>query len=805
VCTVVYDLVNKYPNSTIWIGGDLNLPDIDWSIGTVISHNYPVNLNELIIDTFSTAGLFQSVTFPTRLNNTLDIFASNRPDLVEKCVPIPGISDHEAIYGEIYLAAKIQIPTRRTIYLWHKADFTEIRQYITEFNLSFLNSFSTSSDVNLLWETVRDMCYRCLQMIPSKLSTGRYRKPWITTTTRRLVRKKQRLYNHARQTGSPRDWTRYYDCKRETQRECRRAHNDYVLKMVNSGQKTCSKQFWSYIKSQRNEQTGIPALQVDGRVYDDDLSKAESLNNYFSSVFTQEGNSPLPHLPDTDYPSIDPIEVSIEGVSMILQSLDPCKACGPDNIPTRFLKETAAELAPSLTLLYQASINQGIVPSEWKKAKVVPVYKKGGRSLVSNYRPISLTCVLCKTLEHIISSSIYGHLNRHKILCNEQHGFRQHRSCETQLVATINDLAVALNKGTQVDVILLDLAKAFDTVPHNRLVHKLSTYGINGHLLQWIKSFLMSRSQQVTVNGQLSSTTQVISGVPQGSVLGPLLFICYVNDMPEEIKSTLKLYADDALLYREIHSPEDSKILQEDINTLQKWAERWMMKFNPVKCEHLRVTNKSSPIVTQYFINGIKICQVPQAKYLGVHIDETLSWNSHVDFVCNKANNVRAFLQRNLRQCPLSVKERCYLSLVRPILEYACVVWSPYTQINIDKLEKVQRRAARFVCNDFSMYSSVTNMLNRMHWTTLETRRANLRLIMMFKIVNNLVEINAGTSLIRNNLPTRGHSNRFNQPFTRVNSFKYSFYPDAIKLWNKLPDDIINCGSLQRFKDLINI
>ena len=314
----------------------------------------------------------------------------------------------------------------------------------------------------------------------------------------------------------------------------------------------------------------------------------------------------------------------------------------------------------------------------------------------------------------------------------------------------------------------------------------------------------MNRSQQVTVNGQLSSTAEVISGVPQGSVLGPLLFICYVNDMPDKIKSTLKLYADDALLYREIHSPEDSKILQEDINMLQQWAECWMMNFNPVKCEYLRVTNKSSPFATQYLINNNKIQQVSQAKYLGVHIDETLSWNFHVNFVSNKANNVRAFLQRNLRQCPANVRERCYLTLVRPILEYACVVWSPYTMTNIDKLERVQRKAARFVCNDYSMYSRVTNMLNRMHWTTLQVRRENLRLIMIYKIVNNLVEIDIGNSLIKNNLPTRGHSNRFKQLFTRVNSFKHSFYPDAIKLWNKLPDTIINCTMLQNFKDLIN-
>jgi len=355
----------------------------------------------------------------------------------------------------------------------------------------------------------------------------------------------------------------------------------------------------------------------------------------------------------------------------------------------------------------------------------------------------------------------------------------------------VNDLVEALNRGAQMDVILLDLSKAFDTVPYNRLIHKLGAYGITGDISQWIASFLSNRCQQVSVNGQLSQSTEVISGVPQGSVLGPLLFLCYINDMPENIKSTIRLYADDALLYREIYSPEDSRILQEDLDRLQEWAKCWLMKFNPVKCEYLRVTNKM-------------IRQVSHAKYLGVYIDETLSWNFHVDFICNKANIIRSFLQRNLKQCPSSVRERFYLTLVRPLLEYACVVWSPYRLNNIQKIEKVQRKGARYVYNNFSSYSSVSAMLSRLNWTSLKDRRDNLRLAMMYKIVNNLVEIDSSRILIRSNVLTRGHSNRYKQPFTRINAYKYSFYPDTIKLWNNLPANIIDCTSLQSFNNLIN-
>ena len=215
------------------------------------------------------------------------------------------------------------------------------------------------------------------------------------------------------------------------------------------------------------------------------------------------------------------------------------------------------------------------------------------------------------------------------------------------------------------------------------------------------------------------------------------------------------------------------------------------MKFNPVKCEYLRVTNKM-------------IRQVSHAKYLGVYIDETLSWNFHVDFICNKANIIRSFLQRNLKQCPSSVRERFYLTLVRPLLEYACVVWSPYRLNNIQKIEKVQRKGVRYVYNNFSSYSSVSAMLSRLNWTSLKDRRDNLRLAMMYKIVNNLVEIDSSRILIRSNVLTRGHLNRYKQPFTRINAYKYSFYPDTIKLWNNLPANIIDCTSLQSFNNLIN-
>ena len=200
-------------------------------------------------------------------------------------------------------------------------------------------------------------------------------------------------------------------------------------------------------------------------------------------------------------------------------------------------------------------------------------------------------------------------------MCDSQHGFRKNRSCETQLITTIHDLATRLNSGEQVDVLFLDFSKAFDKVPHNRLLHKLDYYD-----LEWIKQFLVGRTQQVVIENKLSDLTPVTSGVPQGSVLGPLLFLLFINDLPRSIDSVVKLYADDVLMYRSIKDPSDHQALQNDLNKLAHWSTIWQMPFNLTKCEYLIVTNKSSPLMYHYKLNDYEIQRVQSAKYLGLTI-----------------------------------------------------------------------------------------------------------------------------------------------------------------------------------------
>ena len=366
---------------------------------------------------------------------------------------------------------------------------------------------------------------------------------------------------------------------------------------------------------------------------------------------------------------------------------------------------------------------------------------------------------------------------------------------------TVNDLALSLNAGEHIDFILLDFSKAFDKVSHNCLLYKLSYYGINGELFDWISDFLTNRHQEVILNNIHSDPCKVLSGVPQGSVLGPLLFLLFINDLPDNISSSIRLHADDVIIYRSIYSNEDMIHLQMDLDTLSKWALDWHMTFNLDKCEHLVITNIRSPLCSEYKINDHSICKVSNAKYLGVTINHNLSWANHIGTISRKANAVHGFLQRNLRKCSTSIKSLAYFTYVRPILEYASVVWAPHTKCHITMLEKIQRRAARFVCNNYSRYNSVTDMLNMLNWQSLEQRRNQAKSIMFYKIINNIVSVNFHQYLQPSVAITRGHHLRFIQLQARVDVYLHSFLPSTICLWNSLPANVVSSLTIDNFKN----
>ena len=284
-------------------------------------------------------------------------------------------------------------------------------------------------------------------------------------------------------------------------------------------------------------------------------------------------------------------------------------------------RTSAARSYKQFAHLFQQSIDTGENPKEWSLANICPLFKKSDRSLACNYRPVSLTCVPCKLLEHIVCSNIMAHLDEYKLLSDRQHAFRKGHSCETQLTTVINDWAKILDNRGQVDTFILDFEKAFETPPHELLKSKLFSYGIGGKTLKWIDSFLCFRQQRVVVNGVKSDWAPVLSGVPQGTVLGPLLFSLYINDISSDIESEIRLFADDYVCYREIKDEEDTMKLQSDIDRLGSWARKWGMRFQPVKCNMMQLTRKRiKKVHASYTLKGTDLENVESIKYLGVTI-----------------------------------------------------------------------------------------------------------------------------------------------------------------------------------------
>ena len=290
------------------------------------------------------------------------------------------------------------------------------------------------------------------------------------------------------------------------------------------------------------------------------------------------------------------IKISEAGIVNLLKNLKPKKATGPDRIKPVVLQELREELAPILKVLFERSLESGAVPLIWNSANVSPIFKKGEKSAAANYRPISLTCILCKVMEHIIASNVVKHLDSNGLMYDLQHGFRERRSCETQLVPLVEDLARKTSQGKQTDLILLDFSKAFDKVNHSKLLMKLHSYGIRNDTLRWTQAFLSNRQQRVVIEGEESDSVPVTSGVPQGSVLGPILFLAYINDLPQDIVSQVRLFADDTAIYLTLEHKHDSDTLQTDLDRLQAWEAKWDMEFNPSKCQVIRVTTSRTPL-----------------------------------------------------------------------------------------------------------------------------------------------------------------------------------------------------------------
>ena len=790
--------INLTKRQNIWIGGDFNLSHIDWANQTTIPNCPKPGLCRELLDICNDFGLEQVVTEPTRDTNLLDLFFTSNSTLVEKSTIIPGISDHTGIPVIVMnTKPKLNRSKPRKVFLYSKADWEQIKQDLSEISNDFVNMENNSATVEELWADFSTRITKSVaNNVPSRMVSPGKTIPWCDFKVKKALRQKKKAFNRARKSDSEEDWSKFRSIRKSVNKLTRSNYRKYI-------RETCAestKKFWSFIKSLKTDSFGISTLRHNGILVSDNAKKAEVLNSQFKSVFTDEDVDTLPNL-GLGYPSIPNIDITVNGIMKLLKGLNPNKATGPDDIPARILKICAPEIAPALTVIFRKSLETGTLPQDWKRANVSPIFKKGERSNPSNYRPVSLTSVCCKVMEHVIHTNIMSHFEHYDILSDKQHGFRRNHSCESQLILTTYDLSKTLDKRLQSDVIIMDFHKAFDVVPHQRLMLKLDHYGIRGQMKNWIEDFLMSRKQRVVIGGEHSDWIEVKSGVPQGTVLGPLLFLTYINDLPDNISSTVRLFADDCVIYRSITTDKDAEILQKDLDQLSLWEKKWQMKFNLNKCFVLKVTNARKPKSHSYILNNTKLTETDSHTYLGVELSKNLKWNKHVDRVTAKSNRTLGFIKRNLNKCTEDIKSLAYCSLVRPSLEYCSSVWDPHTNDLISQVEAVQRRAARFVKNDYGRLSSVSSMLKELGWSTLAERRRIARLTTFFKAHEGYLSIPVRDLLHPvTRLTRRSHNKSYIEISTNKDSFKYSFLPRTLTDWNSLPGNLVNTQDPKSFK-----
>ena len=477
--------------------GDFNFKDIDWpdrlsKSGSMLSQSE----GQILIDIMNDHGLEQMVHFPTREKNTLDLILTTLPGQFQDVHSPDKLSDHDIVSGTL----KIFIPPikkpQRKVYLYQKGDYESMRKDTLEFAKEkyfngHLDTRSVQENFDLLTSFIQGLADK---HIPSKTSRSVSSIPWITPEIRRKIRRKNKTHAKAKKTGSSKLRSKFETLRREIKADVRKQHDLYVNNLVGDV-KANLRDFCRYINSQKKDTQGIPPLKrKNGKgVAQSDLEKAEEFNGQFTDVFSKNEHTQVPLL-DRSAPFMNDIAVSKDGVIKLLKGLNPSKALGPDELHPRVLKELATELGPVFTHLFQQSIDTGEIPKEWSLANICPLFKKSDRSLACNYRPVSLTCVPCKLLEHIVCSNIMAHLDEYKLLSDRQHAFRKGHSCETQLTTVINDWAKILDNRGQVDTFILDFEKAFDTPPHELLKSKLFSYGIGGKTLKWIDSFLCFRT-----------------------------------------------------------------------------------------------------------------------------------------------------------------------------------------------------------------------------------------------------------------------------------------------------------------------
>ncbi len=784
-------------DGNIVVLGDLN---INYDLNENLANN-PIHYVENLLN------VQQLVTEPTRVTNrsssTIDLILSSIPEKHVKTGVIRyTLSDHYMIYTVLEGKSARTEPRILTYRNYDKFD-----------DVSFCNDLNNAiersnvmlcTDVNEAWKQWKLVFEKvCNQHAPIKHVRVRNRNnPWVTADIIKLMYKRDYVHGIAVKNNDPHLYAEYCLLRNQVTssiQESKRSYYESEIKL-NENKKGGT---WKVLNKLIPSKSKTASCQLN----------PEELNDYFCSIGKKLGDK-YDKNPEYEWKlpkSIHQFRFYEITQTMVLKELKGI----PDKsnidvlgIDGKILRIAASCISESLTHLFNLSLCTGIIPTDWKKARVVPIYKgKGKQSDKSNYRPISMISHISKILEREVQQQLLYYLIKHSFITKDQSAYLKFHSTLTSLHKVACDWYDAINDGDISCTCFLDLAKCFDTINHDMLLYKMTKYGIINDEIIWFKDYLNDRTQYVALNGKISTEKSVQIGVPQGSVLGPILFLLFVNDLPSIVSNTqCNMFADDTLFYCSGSNISDiQECLQKDIDKVVKWLTENKLTLNVDKCCTMaishphKVADKSLKII----INNQQIENVSNCKYLGVNIDQALNWSSHINTVCKMISSKIGVLRRLSNVLPSHILNTVYNSIVKPHFDYCVSVWGYYNVTDIDQLQKLQNRAARIVSGVFDFNISSDDLICNLKWLRVKELRDLQTLSIMYKCQQNKAPnyLSDKFSLLSDvsNYNTR-RKNLYNVEQFKSKTAEQSLSYNGPILFNSLPKDIRCAEDFKDFK-----
>lgn len=753
----------RYNNSKFILVGDFNFPAVRWTCeeNCLIPENLPNESSEILLENVTYLGLLQVNCHPNALNRYLDLIFVDQLDFVvrKSDFALGKVDPHHPPLEIVLNTAEVPSfdPAAHcsTFYDFHRTDYENLNRFLSDQNWDCLNT----GNINVAVINFYDVLLRGIDLYtPVKTIIHDKYPTWYSPECKRVIDLKNKWYRKYQKSGLLSDYIVYSGLRRETKYLI---DLSYLLFLTDTEHSISSnpKHFWSYLRRVKEDNSMPKVMKLNDSTYDGPEEITDAFADHFQSCYCVHEDLDINIEPlGNNILSLRSHTFTNSEVLDKLAALDVSKGPGPDGIPPRLLKVCRTFLIHPLKKLFQLSLDTGVFPDIWKLSAVIPVYKSGDKSCIQNYRGISILSAIPKLFESIITDEVFN--TYQDLISPHQHGFYKGRSTTTNLAAYQHYLSESLEDGCQVDTIYTDVAKAFDSVPHNLLAAKLAAFGVGGSYLRWIVSYLSHRTQYVKIGGYISSSFGVTSGVPQGSHIGPILFILFFNDVCSSFQHCrFLMYADDLKLFTRVSCRSDCLKLQKDLYSLSLWCKNNQLKINVSKCKILRFNRRVSSIDFNYDIDAVPLQCVDQFNDLGVLFDKKLTFIPHIDSIALKGFKMLGFIKRQTYHMnDLKAISLLYCSYVRSILEYNSIIWSPSYQCHIDKLERVQNKFLGYYLFRYGFPYKDVPYLTRLQlvgMSSLQLRRNNACIFFLYKLFNNIINCPELLEYFRIRVPNR--------------------------------------------------